>query len=178
MPTNRKKSSTPKNHSARQHSLHDISLHCLIGLFTVGLFTVLPTMTSANEPAPFTPPLFQHGIHGAQPHYGEPNSPSHGHPHYEHPNHRYGHWYRPRATNHGTAERCAPSPFCPRGYGNLFNEPSGSHRADYNRYTLARPRSQYGPSYYHRIPVPHCCNKTNKCECGSHPRKTKVWSLR
>ena len=51
----------------------------------------------------------------------------------------------------------SPTPFKPRGYGNLFARPSTSHRMDYSRPYLIDPYSEYGPSYYVRQPDPNCC---------------------
>lgn len=137
----------------------------------------LPAM--GNRPLP---PPFQHGPLGAQPHLGEGVEGGQGYLHYDHPNYRYGHLYRPARFGRGNAERCAPSPFRPRGYGNVFNEPSTCYRIDYNRFELKKYKTEYGPSYYRRLPDPRCADhdKTGKyrpgCDaCGE--RKTRVWTL-
>lgn len=137
----------------------------------------LPDM--GNRP---TPPPFQFGPYGAHPHLGQGGEGAQGYLHYDHPNYRYGHYYRPAQFGRGAAERCAPSPFRPRGYGNLFNEPTTCFRIDYNRFVLRDYKTEYGPSYYRRLPDPRCADHdcTAKyrpgCDaCGE--RKTKVWTL-
>jgi hypothetical protein len=129
-----------------------------------------------------SPPPFQHGYYGDNPHLGQGDDPGQGYPHYDHPSHRYGQYYRPKAFGRGAAERCAPSPFRPRGYGNLFNESSMCHRIDYHRYALKDHASDFGPSYYRRQPDPRCADhdRTGKYRPGCNAcgeRKTKVWTL-
>ena len=136
------------------------------------------------NPLRFLPPAFQDTEYGRQSHLGEADDPGRGYLHYDSPNQRYGHWYRPHAFGRGVAERCAPRPFRPRGFGNLFNEPTTCRRMDYHRYVMTvEHKSRYGPSYYSRLPDPRCTDydHTDKsrpgCDaCGKS--KTKVWTLR
>ena len=130
------------------------------------------------------------GPFGTQSHFGRGDDGGQGHPHYDHPNYRYDIWYRPHAFGYGKAERCAPSPFRPRGYGDLFSEPSTCYRMDYSRHTLKNYGTDYGPSYYRRQPNPFCddydhsgkyrpgcdrCRLQPSCSCER--RKTKVWTF-
>lgn len=103
-----------------------------------------------------TAPIFRDSIYGDRPHYGEPDAPAFGHPHYELPSRRYGIWYRPRDFGLGRAERCQPSDFRPRGYGNLFNRPSTCYRMDYRPYVMQETVSRFGPSYYRQQPDGRC----------------------
>lgn len=128
------------------------------------------------------PPPFQQGPFGHQPHLGQGDDGGQGYKHYDEPNHRYGHWYRPKALGWGNEARCAPSPFRPRGYGNLFNEPSTCYRLDYNRFALKSYRTEYGPSYYRRLPDPRCAVYGHAGRSGPgcdacDERKTKVWTV-
>ena len=85
---------------------------------------------------------------------------------YSWPFHNYTTWYRPKAFTLTKAQRCAPTPFYPRGQGNLFNRPCDSHRMDYAPYKLTISRSKYGPTYHRRLPDPQCddcCLGTRGC---------------
>ncbi|GAB4146683.1 MAG: hypothetical protein Tsb009_19480 [Planctomycetaceae bacterium] len=143
----------------------------------------VPTPPNVVEQKIQLSPLpFQYGDYGHLPHEGDGESPAQGYPHYDHPSKRYGHFYRPKAFGRGVEERCAPSPFRPRGYGDLFNEPTTCYRMDYHRFTLKNGSSLYGPSYYRRQPDPRCAeyDYTEKYRPGCNAcgeRKTKVWTF-
>jgi len=138
-----------------------------------------------------TVPPFRDSHLGAQPHLGQPDDGGVGYTHYDYPRYRYDIWYRPHAFGYGTAERCAPSPFRPRGYGDLFAEPSTCHRMDYSRYVVKNYGTDYGPSYYRRQANETCdtydhsdkyrpgcdrCRLQSSGDCG--PGGTRVWTLR
>lgn len=92
------------------------------------------------------------------PHPGPQWAATNGYPNYDYPDHLYGVWFRSQAWGSTHRERCAiPTPWRPRGFGNLFARPSTPHRMDYNRRVLIDPYSSYGPSYYVRQPDPRCC---------------------
>lgn len=145
-------------------------------------FVDLTPKTNVPKPKPDVPP-FRDGQFGHLPHLGQPDDGGQGYPHYDYPNYRYDLWYRPHAFGWGKAERCAPDPFRPRGLGNVFNEPSTCYRLDYNRYVIKNYRSEYGPSYYHRLPDERCddydfCKHHRKVHCDcSRVRRTQVWTL-
>jgi len=134
-----------------------------------------------NKALPEVPP-FRDLPFGTVPHYGTSEDGGVGYRHYDFPNYRYGIWYRPRGFGWGIAERCAPQPFRPRGYGNLFNEPSTRYRMDYNRYVLTNYRTDYGPSYYRRHIDQRCdtYDHSHHFRPGCDPsrlRETQVWTL-
>lgn len=109
-----------------------------------------------------------------EPDLGSGSSPSYGYKHFPHPLNMFGTWYRPRASTLTKAQRCAPEPFRPRGFGNQFARPCDSFRMEYSPYLLKENRTEYGPSYLLRAPDQRCeecgkcgkCNKYNTCnEC-------------
>jgi hypothetical protein len=135
-------------------------------------------------------PPFRDSFLGAHPTLGAPDDGGLGYTHYGHPPYRYDIWYRPHAFGYGPAERCAPGPFRPRGFGDLFAEPSTCYRMDYSRYVMKNYGTDYGPSYYRRRASETCntydlsqhyrpeCDRTRlrpSEECG--PGGTKVWTL-
>lgn len=133
-------------------------------------------------------PPFRDSFLGAQATSGLPDDGGVGYPHYEHPPYRYDIWYRPHAFGYGTAERCAPSPFRPRGYGHLFAEPSTCFRMDYSRYVVKKYGTDYGPSYYRRRASETCdtCDHSDwyRPDCDPsrlRPRdgceRTRVWTI-
>ncbi|MFQ5731453.1 MAG: hypothetical protein ACE5KM_05820 [Planctomycetaceae bacterium] len=137
---------------------------------------------TVEKPLPTVPP-FRDGPFGHHHHAGLPDDGGQGYRHFDHPNYRYGLWYRPHAFGYGVAERCPASPFRPRGYGNLFNDPSTCYRIDYNRYVVKNYASDYGPSYYRRRPDERCEDydlgrhyRNATCDCD-RVRKTQVWTL-
>lgn len=137
------------------------------------------------KPLP-TVPAFRDTELGAHATLGEPWDGGVGYKHYDYPSYRYDLWYRPRPFGWGIAERCAPSPFRPRGYGNLFNEQSTCYRMDYLRYVLTNHYSEYGPAYYRLQPDQRCdhCDKSqyhlpdcDRCRTYGGKRRTSVWTL-
>lgn len=134
------------------------------------------------KPFPLVQP-FANSPFGAHPTLGTPENGGQGYPHYSMPDYRYDVWYRPDRFGWGVAERCAPPPFRPRGYGNLFNRPSTCYRMDYNRYVLKNHRTDYGPSYYFRSPDQRCPDldhsERHRPGCDScRTRQTQVWTIR
>lgn len=83
-------------------------------------------------------------------------SPAHGFKHFAAPMHAFTTWYRPRAATLTAAQRCAPEPFRPRGFGNLFAKPCDPFRMEYNPHVLSQRHSNYGPSYLLRMCDPRC----------------------
>jgi hypothetical protein len=137
-----------------------------------------------------TIPPFRDSFLGAQPYLGRPDQGGVGYTHYDYQRYRYDIWYRPHAFGYGAAERCTPSPFRPRGYGNLFAEPSTCYRMDYSRYALKNYGTDYGPSYYRRQASETCdsCDHSDwyrpGCDCSRlrpigdcGPGGTQVWTL-
>jgi hypothetical protein len=136
---------------------------------------------------PSVPP-FRDSTLGAHPHAGHQFNGGIGYPHYDHPPYRYDIWYRPHAFGYGRVERCAPSPFRPRGFGDLFAEPSTCYRMDYSRYALKNYGTEYGPSYYRRRASETCdtYDHSDKHRPGCDPsrlrpvdghEKTRIWTL-
>lgn len=144
-----------------------------------------PAATPVHPPekAPPQIPPFRNSEFGAYPHFGTPEDGGAGYRHYDDPAYRYDIWYRPHAFGWGIPERCAPAPFRPRGYGNLFAEPSTCYRMDYNRYVLKNHRTDYGPSYYRRSPDQRCDTYDHsghyrpECDPCRLRRRTDVWTL-
>ena len=106
----------------------------------------------------------------ATPDLGAPGSAGNGYHHFSMPFDRYTNWYRPRAATLTNYQRCAPSPFRPRGFGNMFARPCDGYRMEYEPYTLEDAPSKYGPSYIARMPDPRCnacCldHDDDECEC-------------
>lgn len=104
----------------------------------------------------------------SNPDLGAPGSAGNGFHHFSMPFDRYTSWYRPRAATLTKYQRCAPGPFRPRGFGNLFARPCDGYRMEFEPYTLADSPSKYGPSYFARLPDPrcnNCCHGQDECEC-------------
>ncbi len=102
------------------------------------------------------------------PDLGAPGSAGNGYHHFSMPFDKYTTWYRPRAATLTQYQRCAPAPFRPRGFGNLFARPCDGYRMEYEPYTLEDSPSKYGPSYVARMPDPRCndcCHGQDDCEC-------------
>lgn len=102
------------------------------------------------------------------PDLGAPGSAGNGFHHFSMPFDKYTSWYRPRAATLTKYQRCAPAPFRPRGFGNLFARPCDGYRMEYEPYTLQDAPSKYGPSYIARMPDPRCndcCHGQDECEC-------------
>jgi len=99
--------------------------------------------------------------HRAMPHFGH-GGKSAGAEHFDLPPHHYSTWYRPKVHELQKSDRCLPSPWRPRGFGNLFAKRQG-YRMDYAAFRLADPRTLYGPAYY-----PTGADET--CDC--HEGKT------
>ena len=135
------------------------------------------------EKAPPDVAPFRNSEFGSFAHFGTPEDGGEGYRHYDDPAYRYDIWYRPRGFGWGIAERCAPAPFRPRGYGNLFAEPSTCYRMDYNRYVLRNHRTDYGPSYYRRSADQRCDTYDHSahyrpgCDSCRLRRRTEVWTL-
>lgn len=105
-------------------------------------------------------PFFFNGysLHRSTADLGAPGAPTHGFKNFILPMDKYTTWYRPRAATLTKRERCAPDPFRPRGYGNLFAEPCDSFRMEYAPYELQEGQTPYGPSYIVR-------QGNQKCDC-------------
>ena len=102
------------------------------------------------------PVIFRNTEYGAGPHPGMEEAPSRGYSHYDYPSERHGIWYRPKSFGLMMPQRCAPSPFRPRGYGDLFNRPVTCYRMDYHPYIVENTDNRFGPAYYRRQYDPHC----------------------
>lgn len=146
------------------------------------MYSGLKPKKTVQKPLPTVTP-FRDGQFGHHHHLGQPDDGGQGYRHFDQPNYRYDLWYRPHAFGYGVAERCAPSPFRPRGFGNLFNDPSTCYRMDYNRYVVKNYGSDYGPTYYHHLPDQHCeeydlghHHRELNCDCN-RVRRTQVWTL-
>lgn len=115
-----------------------------------------PGSPTSYGPLPPAPP-FRDSIYGAYPNPGPPGAPGYLHPHYPEYQTRYGIWYQPRSFQEPMKEPYRPSPFRPRGWGNLFYDPCLRDRIDYNRYVVEELPSRYGPSYYPKYtPAAEC----------------------
>jgi len=104
----------------------------------------------------------------SNPDLGAPGSSGNGFHHFSMPFDKYTTWYRPRAATLTQYERCAPAPFRPRGFGNLFARPGDGYRMEYEPYLLGDAPSKYGPSYFARMPDPRCndcCHCWDECQC-------------
>ena len=109
--------------------------------------------TSPGTPTPFgplPPPAepFRDSPYGAHADPGPPGGPGYGHPHYATYQTRYGIWYQPRSYAEPAKQIYRPSPFRPRGLGNLLYDPCRQTRMDYTRAVIDDLPSQYGPAYY------------------------------
>lgn len=117
-----------------------------------------PGTPTPYGPLPPPAPPFRDTVYGAHPTPGPPGGPSHLHPNYPDYQTRYGIWYQPRSFWEPFREIYRPSPFRPRGWGNLFNDDPCRHdRIDYNRYVVKDLPSRYGPSYYPLYQPPGEC---------------------
>ena len=148
-----------------------------------------PQFGRAEVPGPPRPgvdalpgtPFFADTPYGARPVPGVPGSPSFGLPHRPEQTNRYGIWYRPKSFHAPNRAVYRPSPFRPRGFGNLFDRPCVPDRMDYARYTVRDLPSRYGPAYYPHFrenteclirPTraydrgPHAENSTGGCRLG------------
>jgi hypothetical protein len=96
------------------------------------------------------------------PDLGAPGSAGNGFHHFPAPMDKFTSWYRPKAATLTQYQRCAPEPFRPRGFGNLFAVPCDGFRMDYEPYALSDGMSNYGPAYLARMPDPRCpdCDHT------------------
>ena len=117
----------------------------------------VPGMPTPYGPLPPPAPPFRDTIHGAHANPGSPGSPGFLHPHFPEYQTRYGIWYQPRSFHEPAREVYRPSPFRPRGWGNLFDDPCRHDRMDYNRYVVKDLPSRYGPSYYPKYTPPSEC---------------------
>ena len=134
-------------------------------------FEEAPQFGRADIPGPPRPgvdalpgtPFFADTPYGARPVPGIPGSPSFGLPHRPEQTNRYGVWYRPKSFHAPNRAVYRPSPFRPRGFGNLFDRPCVPDRMDYARYTVRDLPSRYGPEYY-----PHFRENT---ECLIRPTR-------
>ena len=140
----------------------------------------VPAREALPQPMRTMPVPFRDTEYGQMIHLGDGDSPGRGYPHFDSAYRRYGIWYRPRSFGWDVAERCAPRPFRPRGYGNLFNETSMCHRMDYHRFEIRNYRSEYGPSYYQKLPTEQCfdCDHSDKYRPRCETRTTEVWTLK
>jgi hypothetical protein len=71
------------------------------------------------------------------------------------------------ATRNRKQARCAPEPFRPRGFGNLFADPQVPYRFDYTPYRVGVKQREYGPWYYPVPEDPHCYCEHCGC-CARH----------
>ncbi|MGC1273245.1 MAG: hypothetical protein WBC44_06025 [Planctomycetaceae bacterium] len=116
-----------------------------------------------GTPTPYGPlpppsPPFRDTVYGAHANPGPPGGPSYLHPNLPDYQTKYGIWYQPRSFWEPRREVYRPSPFRPRGWGNLFNDdPCRRDRMDYNRYVVKDLPSRYGPSYYPLYQPPGEC---------------------
>ena len=97
------------------------------------------------------------------PDLGAPGSAGNGFHHFPMPFDKYTTWYRPRAASLTQYQRCAPAPFRPRGFGNLFARPCDGFRMEYEPYSLGDENSKYGPSYFAQMPDPRCDHNCHRC---------------
>ncbi|WP_145357604.1 hypothetical protein [Alienimonas californiensis] len=149
-----------------------------------------PEFGQARVPGPPRPavealpgtPFFADTEYGARPNYGDPGAPAFGLPHQMEQSNRYGIWYRPKSFHAPNRAVYRPSPFRPRGFGNLFDRPCVPDRMDYTPYTVEDLPSRYGPTYYphfrenteclvrptrHYDKGPHAENSTGGCRLGA-----------
>ena len=152
-------------------------------------FREAPEFGRAAVPGPVRPgvdalpgtPFLADSEYGVRPDPGPPGSPAFGLPHRPAPTNRYGIWYRPSSFHAPNRAVYRPSPFRPRGFGNLFDRPCVPDRMDYARYTVRDLPSRYGPTYYpkyrdnteclvrptrHYDPGPHAEANTGGCRLG------------
>ena len=135
-------------------------------------FEESPEFGVAKVPGPPRPavdvlpgtPFFADSQYGARPDPGPPGAPGFGLPHRPEQTNRYGIWYRPKSFHAPNRAVYRPSPFRPRGFGNLFDRPCVPDRLDYARYTVRDLPSRYGPTYY-----PHYRENT---ECLIRPTRS------
>ena len=115
-----------------------------------------------GSPTPYGPlpppaPPFRDTPYGAHANPGPPGSPGFLHPHFPEYQTRYGIWYQPDSFHESTKAVYRPSPFRPRGWGNLFYEPCRPDRMDYARAVVDDLPSRYGPAYYPHYTEPSEC---------------------
>ncbi|MDQ3333070.1 MAG: hypothetical protein M3552_20875 [Planctomycetota bacterium] len=116
-----------------------------------------PGTPTPYGPLPPPAPPFRDTIYGAHINPGMPDSPAFLHPHLPEYQTLYGIWYQPRAYREPAKQVYRQSPFRPRGWGNLFDDPCLTDRMDYNRYVVKDLPSRYGPSYYPKyVPASEC----------------------
>ena len=152
-----------------------------------------PEFGRAEVPGPPRPsvdalpgtPFFAETEYGARPDPGVPGAPGFGLPHRPEQTNRYGIWYRPKSFHAPNRAVYRPSPYRPRGFGNLFDRPCVPDRLDYTPYTVRDLPSRYGPTYYPKFrenteclirPTraydrgPHAENSTGGCRLGDDCR--------
>ncbi|MFH5805794.1 hypothetical protein [Alienimonas sp. DA493] len=127
-------------------------------------------------------PFFADTEYGARPTPGDPGAPAFGLPHQMEQSNRYGIWYRPKSFHAPNRAVYRPSPWRPRGFGNLFDRPCVPDRMDYTPYTVEDLPSRYGPTYYphfrenteclvrptrHYDKGPHAEHSTGGCRLGT-----------
>lgn len=102
----------------------------------------------------------------SNPDLGAPGSAGNGFNHFSTRFDKYTSWYRPRAATLTKSQRCAPAPFRPRGFGNMFARPCDGYRMEFEPYSLADAPSKYGPSYFAQMPDASCsCCCQDECDC-------------
>ena len=137
-----------------------------------------PEFGRADVPGPPRPgvdalpgtPFFADTEHGARPTPGEPGFPGFGLPHRPERTNRYGIWYQPKLFHAPNRAVYRPSPFRPRGFGNLFDRPCVPDRIDYTPHTVENLPSRYGPTYYpHFRENTECLVRPTRCyDRGPH----------
>ncbi len=153
------------------NSPRDTPLPAPAGDAQVPGFAEPPEFGQARLPGPPRPsvdslpgtPFFADTEFGAQPTPGEPGAPGFGLPHRSEQSARYGIWYRPKSLHAPNRAVYRPSPWRPRGFGNLFDRPCVTDRMDYSPYAVEDLPSRYGPTYF-----PHYRENT---ECLIRPTR-------
>ena len=161
-------------------------------------FEEAPQFGQADVPGPPRPgidalpgtPFFADTEYGESETPGVPGAPGFGLPHRPAPTNRYGIWYRPKSFHGPNRAVYRPSPFRPRGFGNLFDRPCVPDRMDYERYTVRDLPSRYGPAYYphyrenteclvrptrHYDRGPHAEHSTGGCNLGGACRDANCY---
>ena len=93
-------------------------------------------------------------------------------PHFRLPSRSYSVFRSPVSYGWGYGERCAPTPWTPRGDG--IPRRTSCYRMDYRPYELQHDSSKHGPAYYQRFnlyPCPECHEHAVHLQRFYGPRK-------